>query len=88
MSYPLNIATTLVDELDAIASARGGNVFISGLKSDVHGPEYRVVTADITRHDWHRIYPQLVAAGWSSYGEHGMVHTLPEGNYVIVSPQF
>jgi hypothetical protein len=88
MSYPTSLATTLVEQLDAIASANGGNAFISGLKPDAHGAEYRQVTADITRSDWRRIYPELVAAGWRSYGDGGMVQALPQGHFLVVVPQF
>ena len=88
MSYPTSLATSLVDQLESIASANGGNAFISGLMPDAHGAEYRQVTADITRTDWRRIYPELLAAGWRGYGEAGLVHPLPEGQFLVVIPQF
>jgi hypothetical protein len=86
--YPTQRASALADELNEIASANGGNVFVSDLQPDPHGSDYRAITIDITRHDWHRIHPRLVAAGWSSYGDGGMVHSLPEQNYLVAIPSF
>ena len=88
VSFPTQTAVTLVDELSTIASAHGGNVFVSGLQPDPHGNDYRAVTVDITRHDWHRIHGKLIAAGWRAFGDGGLVHELPEGNYVVAQPSF
>ncbi len=88
MSYPVQAATALIHQLDSIASANGGNAFVGELQPDAHGPDYRSVVVDITRQDWRRIYPKLLASGWTSYGEGGMVHNLPEGAFVVAMPSF
>lgn len=88
MSFPTHTATALVEELNSIASANGGNAFVSGLQPDPHGNDYRSVTVDITRHDWHRIYGKLLAAGWRNFGDGGIVHILPENHFLVALPSF
>ena len=88
MSYPIQTASALVEELNSIASANGGNAFVSDLQSDPHGNDYRAVTVDITRQDWHRIHGKLVAAGWRTFGDGGLVHVLPENHFLVAVPSF
>jgi hypothetical protein len=88
MSFPIESASRLVDELNTIASAKDGNVFVGKLESDARGDDYRTVKVDITRRDWHRIHPTLISAGWSTFGDDCLVHTLPYGSYLIAEPSF
>jgi hypothetical protein len=88
VTYPNESAQSAIAHLDAIASAGGANVFVSELASDPHGEDYRKVTVDITRQDWRRIHPKLVAAGWSNFGEDSLAYSLPQQHYVIAQPSF
>jgi hypothetical protein len=88
MPYPTKNAMLFVNELCAIASRNGAEVFAGALETCAQGEDYRSVTIDVTRSDWRRLQPKLLAAGWKSFGGDTLVHPLPDGTFVISDPSF
>jgi hypothetical protein len=89
VSYPDHQASLLINQLNVIASANGGNVFLGELERDPHNSDYWSVLVDITKHDWHRLQGKLVQAGWQRFGDNDeMIHSLPEQHFIVARPSF
>jgi len=88
IAYPMETAGVLIDDLTAIGSKNGGEVYLSGLKDDPHGYDYRRVVVDVTRQHWRQMRGPMMAAGWHSFGEESLIHDLPGGNYLLADPSF
>jgi hypothetical protein len=89
VSYPDHQASLLINQLNLIASANGGNVFLGDLKQDPHNSDYRSVSVDITKQDWHRLQTRLAQAGWQRFGDNDeMIHELPGRAFIVARPSF
>jgi hypothetical protein len=89
VSFPDHQATLLVDQLNRFASASGGNVFLGEIAQDPHNGDYRTVSVDITKQDWHRLQSKLAQAGWQRFGHEGdLIHALPGGGFLVARPKF
>jgi hypothetical protein len=89
VSFPDHQATLLVNQLNLMASANGGNVFLGEITQDPHNSDYRTVAVDITKYDWHRLQLKLSNAGWQRFGyESDMIHELPGSGFLVARPKF
>jgi hypothetical protein len=87
-SYPIERAHVLIDELTLIGSKNGGEVFLSALRDDPHGYDYRRVVIDVTRQHWRQMRGAMILSGWHAFGEDSLIHDLPNGNYLLADPSF
>ncbi len=88
MLYPTRNAQLLVKQLGDLATQSGVEVFTGDLETCTQGEDYRSFTVDVTRNDWRRIQPKLLANGWKPFGGEALVYSLPEGTFVIADPNF
>jgi hypothetical protein len=89
VSYPDHQVSLLINQLNVIASANGGNVFLGEVELDPHNSDYWSVPVDITKQDWHRLQGKLAQAGWQKFGENDeMIHALPERHFIVARPSF
>jgi len=88
MSYPIEKARTLVQDLNSLGSKNDGEIFLGSLLDDPHGYDYRRVIVDVTRQHWRQMNPAMVASGWHAFGEDSLIHDLPGGNYLLADPSF
>jgi len=88
MSYPIEAAHSLIHDLDVMGSKNDGEIFLGGLVDDPHGYDYRRVIVDVTRQHWHQMRGPMISSGWQAYGEDGLIHHLPDGNFLLAEPSF
>jgi hypothetical protein len=86
--FPDHQATLLVNQLNRLASANGGNVFLGEITQDPHNTDYRTVLVDVTKQDWHRLRVKLTQAGWQYFGEADLIHELPGSAFLVARPRF
>jgi hypothetical protein len=89
VAYLDHQASLLINQLNLIASANGGNAFLGELEQDPHNSDYWSVSVDITKHDWRRLQPRLLQIGWQRFGRNEeMIHELPNQQFVVARPSF
>jgi hypothetical protein len=81
-------ALNLINDMTVIGSKNAGEIFLGSLMDDPHGLDYRRVVVDVTRQHWHQMRGQMVSTGWHTFGEDGMIHELPGGNFLLAEPSF
>jgi hypothetical protein len=74
--------------MTVIGSKNSGEIFLGSLVDDPHGYDYRRVVVDITRPHWHQMRGPMISMGWRTFGEDGMIHDLPGGNFLLAEPSF
>jgi hypothetical protein len=62
-TYPVETAHGLINDLTAIGSKNGGEIFLGPLMDDPHGYDYKRVVVDVTRTHWRQMRVQMASAG-------------------------